>query len=67
MDPSKIEVIHHGVPHRALESRDKLKEKHGFSGKSVVSTFGLLSPGKDWNMESKPLRRLQRTIRKLFT
>lgn len=46
MDPSKIEVIHHGVPHRALESRDKLKEKHGFSGKSVVSTFGLLSPGK---------------------
>jgi len=46
MDPSKIEVIHHGVPYRTLESRDKLKEKHGFSGRSVVSTFGLLSPGK---------------------
>ncbi|AEV67980.1 glycosyltransferase family 4 protein [Acetivibrio clariflavus] len=46
IDPSKIEVIHHGVPYRILESREKLKEKHGLSGKSVVSTFGLLSPGK---------------------
>ncbi len=46
LEPSKIEVIHHGVPYRALESRDKLKEKHGFAGRSVVSTFGLLSPGK---------------------
>ncbi|HEY8421858.1 MAG: glycosyltransferase [Clostridiales bacterium] len=46
MDPSKVEVIHHGVPYKAVESRDKLKEKYGFSGKSVVSTFGLLSPGK---------------------
>jgi glycosyltransferase involved in cell wall biosynthesis len=46
IDPLKIEMIHHGVPYKALESRDKLKEKHGFSGRSVVSTFGLLSPGK---------------------
>lgn len=46
IEPSKIEVIHHGVPYRVLESRDKLKEKHGLSGRSVVSTFGLLSPGK---------------------
>jgi len=46
IDPSKIEVIHHGVPYRTLQSRDKLKEKHGLSGRSVVSTFGLLSPGK---------------------
>lgn len=46
IDSSKIEVIHHGVPYRTLESRDKLKEKQGLSGRSVVSTFGLLSPGK---------------------
>ncbi|MDQ2087317.1 glycosyltransferase family 4 protein [Herbivorax sp. ANBcel31] len=46
MDLSKIEVMHHGVPYRILESRDKLKDKNGFSGKSVVSTFGLLSSGK---------------------
>lgn len=46
INPSKIEVIHHGVPYRELEKREKLKEKHGFSGRSIVSTFGLLSPGK---------------------
>lgn len=46
IEPSKIEVIHHGVPYRVLESREKLKEKHGLSGRSIVSTFGLLSPGK---------------------
>jgi len=46
IDSSKIEVIHHGVPYRTLESRDKLKEKYGLSGRSVVSTFGLLNPGK---------------------
>lgn len=43
---SKIEMIHHGVPYRILESREKLKKKHGLSGRSLVSTFGLLSPGK---------------------
>jgi len=43
---SKIEMIHHGVPHRILESREILKEKHGLSGRSVVSTFGLIGPGK---------------------
>jgi len=42
----KIEVIHHGVPHRVLEPREKLKEKNGLSGRFVISTFGLLSPGK---------------------
>ncbi len=46
IEPSKIEVIHHGVPYRIVQSREKLKERHGFSGRSVVSTFGLLSPGK---------------------
>ncbi|AGC67100.1 glycosyl transferase group 1 [Thermoclostridium stercorarium subsp. stercorarium DSM 8532] len=43
---SKIEVIPHGVPYRIVESREKLKEKHGFSGRTVISTFGLISPGK---------------------
>ncbi|HHW66426.1 MAG TPA: glycosyltransferase [Epulopiscium sp.] len=46
IDASKIEVIHHGVPSKAFESQNVLKKKHGLTGKSVVSTFGLLSPGK---------------------
>lgn len=46
MDLSKVEFIHHGVPYRILKSREKLKEKHGFLGRDLISTFGLLSPGK---------------------
>ncbi|NUO03587.1 MAG: glycosyltransferase, partial [Saprospiraceae bacterium] len=43
----KIEVIAHGihlVPHL---NKGDLKEKYGLSGKKVLSTFGLLGPGKD--------------------
>ncbi|MGQ9558189.1 MAG: glycosyltransferase family 4 protein [Desulfurispora sp.] len=42
----KIAVIHHGVPVMAVEPREVLKEKHGLIGRQVISTFGLLSPGK---------------------
>jgi glycosyltransferase involved in cell wall biosynthesis len=44
--PSKIEVIHHGVPYSIPQSAEELKQRHGLSGRSIVSTFGLLSPGK---------------------
>ncbi len=43
----KIEVIAHGthlVPHL---NKSELKEKYRFSGKKVLTTFGLLGPGKD--------------------
>lgn len=46
IDLSKIEVIPHGVPYRIVPPREKLKEKFGLSGRSIVSTFGLISPGK---------------------
>ncbi len=42
----KIEVIAHGVPDFAFVEPDSAKEKLGFSGKSVILTFGLLSPNK---------------------
>ena len=44
--PLKVKVIHHGVPYKALDSREKLKKKYGLSGRNVISTFGLISPGK---------------------
>lgn len=46
IDRSKIEIIHHGVPYKDVEPREKLKEKYGYSGRPVISSFGLLSPGK---------------------
>lgn len=45
-DPDKIAVIPHGVPEMEVEDREGLKEQIGVGGRFVVSTFGLLSPGK---------------------
>jgi len=42
----KIEVIHHGVPFKLVPTRLSLKKQFGYAGKQVISTFGLLSPGK---------------------
>lgn len=42
----KIHILHHGVPDMPMEERDILKDQDGYAGRTVVSTFGLLSPGK---------------------
>ncbi len=43
---SNIDVIPHGIPDFPLRDPEFAKSKFGFSGKTVVLTFGLLSPGK---------------------
>ena len=43
---SKIEVIPHGIPEVPFAEPNRAKAKFGFSGKSVILTFGLLSPSK---------------------
>ncbi len=42
----KIEVIAHGIPDFPFVEPDAAKAKLGFSGRSVILTFGLLSPNK---------------------
>jgi glycosyltransferase involved in cell wall biosynthesis len=42
----KIEVIPHGIPDYPLLESHHAKEKFGFTGKTVILTFGLLSPSK---------------------
>lgn len=42
----KIEVIAHGIPDFPLVTSDAAKARLGFSGRSVILTFGLLSPSK---------------------
>ena len=44
--PHKIEVIAHGIPDFPFLEPHHAKTKFGFSGKSVILTFGLLSPSK---------------------
>src|ERR1700716_2687057 len=42
----KIEVIAHGIPDFPFITPDAAKAKLAFSGRSVILTFGLLSPNK---------------------
>ncbi|CAD5273543.1 Glycosyltransferase involved in cell wall bisynthesis [Bosea sp. 62] len=42
----KIEVIAHGIPDFAFVEPDEAKARLGFAGRSVILTFGLLSPNK---------------------
>jgi glycosyltransferase involved in cell wall biosynthesis len=42
----KIEVIAHGIPDCPFVEPDAAKARRGFAGKSVILTFGLLSPNK---------------------
>jgi glycosyltransferase involved in cell wall biosynthesis len=42
----KIDVIAHGIPDFPFLEPDRAKAKFGFTGKSIILTFGLLSPSK---------------------
>lgn len=44
--PGKIEVIAHGIPDFDFVEPEAAKLKLGFSGRTVILTFGLLSPNK---------------------
>ena len=46
VSPQKIEVIPHGIPDFPFLETHHAKAKFGFSGKTVILTFGLLSPSK---------------------
>ncbi len=41
-----IRIIPHGVPEFVPQNSDVLKKKYGYSGHDVISTFGLIGPGK---------------------
>ncbi|MBA3038590.1 MAG: glycosyltransferase family 4 protein [Alphaproteobacteria bacterium] len=46
VDPAKIDVIAHGIPNRPFHDPELAKAKHGYAGRPVILTFGLLSPNK---------------------
>ncbi len=46
VDAEKIILIHHGIPDAPLVESSTYKGKFGVSGKKVLLTFGLISPGK---------------------
>jgi Glycosyltransferase len=44
--PELITVIAHGVPLFKRYPQSKLKHKHGMQDRQIISTFGLIGPGK---------------------
>ena len=46
MPAHKIDVIAHGISEKIMSAPEVIKEKLGYADKTVVLTFGLLSPNK---------------------
>ncbi len=46
VDVSRTHVIHHGVPEFPDGDREEAKRRLGLEGRTVLSTFGLISEGK---------------------
>lgn len=45
-EPDKTYIIHHGVPAFTAKNRHQLKLKYGFEDRQLITTFGLIGPGK---------------------
>ncbi len=56
--PEKVDLIAHGIPDTAWADPDQCKEPFGLEGKTVLLTFGLLSPGKGIEFVLRALPRL---------
>jgi glycosyltransferase involved in cell wall biosynthesis len=48
IDPSRLEIIPHGVPSLPLVAPDSVKPQMGLAGRTVILSFGLLGPGKGY-------------------
>ena len=56
----KIAVIPHGTHLVEYTNKEVLKEKYGFEGRKIISTFGLLSSGKCIETSINALREIER-------
>jgi len=50
VDPSHVDVIHHGVPDLPLVAPASMKPTLGLDGREVILSFGLLGPGKGYEL-----------------
>lgn len=58
--PDKIVTIHHGVPSFDLPPREILKRRMHLEGRPIVSTFGLIGPGKGLEFGIEAIGRVAR-------
>lgn len=55
VNPDKIKVISHGVPPFKKEASEVLKAKYNLTGYQIISTFGLIGPGKGLELGIKAM------------
>ncbi|MDA8202098.1 MAG: glycosyltransferase family 4 protein [Chloroflexi bacterium] len=48
VDPTRLEIVPHGVPHLPLVDPATVKPRLGLDGRLVILSFGLLGPGKGY-------------------
>jgi len=58
---SKIQTIPHGIPDCAFVQPDAAKLAHGFCGRAVILTFGLISPNKGLEIMIEAMPAILRT------
>jgi glycosyltransferase involved in cell wall biosynthesis len=56
--PEKVYIIHHGVPAFRAQDRKLLKQEYGFEERELITTFGLIGPGKGIEIGIRALKRL---------
>ncbi|NLB88718.1 MAG: glycosyltransferase, partial [Syntrophomonadaceae bacterium] len=61
VNKSKIQIIGHGVPCFEPKPSEVLKEKYNLSGKQVISTFGLIGPGKGLELGIRAMAEVVKT------
>jgi glycosyltransferase involved in cell wall biosynthesis len=54
----KVNVIQHGVPAFRQKNRSQLKREYGFENKELITTFGLIGPGKGIEIGIRSLKEL---------
>lgn len=55
VNPGKIKIISHGVPLFKKENSETLKAKYNLTGYQIISTFGLIGPGKGLELGIKAM------------
>lgn len=59
--PELIHLIAHGVPEFKKEASSKLKKRFGLEARQVISTFGLIGPGKGLELGIEAVASISRT------
>jgi glycosyltransferase involved in cell wall biosynthesis len=48
IEPTRVEIVPHGVPHLQFVAPDSVKPRLRLQGRAVILSFGLLGPGKGY-------------------